>query len=166
MMVRFIQLPGVRLLEAALQSSNLSLIPSGLSAAQFADQLANVHFGITVEGLFGRIDPTWSDDEVLQYELKVAHARSSLVGELLGSDEEILFHFSKLGFDVSNDARKLAVCAPYFLNLIEAGAAGWLSPCPNENVEKWRRLRMGMLLDHANDDFRLMHRQRASGGLI
>ncbi len=152
-MARLIQLPGFRLLEAALQSGDTTLIPNGLTAAQYADQLANDHFGTTAENLFGQLDPSWSDEEILEYELRIGEARKSLAGELLGSEDEILCYFSKLGFDVSNDSRKLALCAPYFLNLIDAGAAGWLLPCPNEAVEKWRCLRMGILLAHANDDF-------------
>ena len=154
-MIRFIELSGVRLLERSLLSEDRSIIPGGLSPVAFANQIANVHFGITDSGLFGECPQSDAEDAAwLEHEARTERAKLRLKGDHLASPEDIIVHFFSIGFDLNNDERRLAASASYFTRIIEAGSLGWLSPFPCKILENWRRGRMAAIPLHAaaNDD--------------
>lgn len=156
-MVRLIDLVGVRFLESSIDHRNPSLIPNGLTPLTFARQIANVNFGLAEESLLPpplRCDA--SDAELLAHEAQTERTLACFRSDLISDDNDLISFFLSLGFDMTSDERRLAKCAPYFTRIIEAGALGWLPPCPNAILEKWRRLRMQQAclppIRHANDD--------------
>lgn len=149
-MIRLIELSGVRLLERSILSDDRSIIPSGLSPLAFANQIANVHFGITDSGLFGQSPTSDAEDSAwLEHEARTERAKLKLRGDQLSSPNDIVAHFFGIGFDLNNDDRRLAASASYFTRIIEAGSLGWLSPLPCKVLEKWRQNRMAMIPVHA-----------------
>lgn len=156
-MVRLIDLVGVRFPESSIDRRNPSLIPSGLTQLAFARQIANVNFGMTEDGL---LPPPLlcdaSDADFLAHEAQTSRALVCFRSDLISDENDLISFFLTLGFDLTSDERRLARCAPCFTRIIEAGALGWLPPCPNIALEKWRRLRMQQAYlpptRHANDD--------------
>lgn len=156
-MVRLIDLVGVRFLESSIDHRNPSLIPSGITPLAFARQIANVNFGMTEEGLFpAPLLCDASDADLLAHEAKTDRALVCFRSDMISDEHDLISFFLALGFDLTSDERRLAKSAPYFTRVIEAGALGWLPPCPNNVLEKWRRLRMQQAFlpptRHANDD--------------
>lgn len=156
-MIRLIELVGVRHLEANLSSAGSHGLPKNMSPRTFAAQVANVNFGTSDDDLIlPPITSDASDSEILAHETRTQSAERWLQGDLIASEEARIGFFMKLGFDVTNDERRLARCSTFFTRVIEAASLGWLPPCPNPLLEKWRRMKMRQVpswqLHHANDD--------------
>ncbi|MES2835562.1 MAG: hypothetical protein V4707_12730 [Pseudomonadota bacterium] len=142
-MLRLIELPGVRFLEIAETTGDRISIPGAMTARQYAIQIANVNFGACEKDLLPQpVGPDASENEFLRQEIWTEQVKGLFQSDWIGGDEALVGFFLSRGFDLTNDQRKLARCAPYFTRLIEAGCRGWLGPCPNTAVERWRRQRM------------------------
>ncbi|WP_288759079.1 hypothetical protein [uncultured Brevundimonas sp.] len=162
-MIRLIELSGVRLLERSILNEDRTIIPSGLSPLAFANQIANVHFGITEGALFGPPPDVDAPDGVwLEYDSRTEAARRELKSDWLVRPDDLLTYFFRIGFDLSNDDRRLSASASYFTRIIEAGSLGWLNPCPSNEIEGWRRERMAMTPIAANDDHAQWQTKRGS----
>lgn len=156
-MVRLIDIPGIRLIERSISSGDEGLIPGKCTVRQYADQIANVHFGTTEANLFP--EPAGQDAteaDFLRIEALTEKALSCLKGDLVFDEHERIAYFRARGFDITNDERRLAQSAILFTRIIEAGHLGWLNPCPCSRMEDWRRKQMSIgpyvTARPANDD--------------
>jgi hypothetical protein len=132
------QLPGFRILEAALQSRTFAL-PGGVTPMAYAEMLALSEFGCSLTSL----TPAFPSQDASEEEFSIYYQRFEAANhrfrcEFLDGSAALAF-FDDLKWDLADDQRHFSASGRIFGRLIEAMATGLLGGAPNSEIEAWRQ---------------------------